>query len=74
MTVYHADIVEKLTAVVANDQLRDSMVLEFSPPDLQFPAKTMGQLRTLKELPFPILLNVPQTITPESKVRIERTG
>jgi hypothetical protein len=74
MTVYHADIVQKLTAVITNDRPSDSMKLEFSPPDLVFPAKTMGQLRTLKALPFPILLDVPQTITSESKVRIERTA
>jgi hypothetical protein len=32
VTVYHADIVQKLRAVVANDRLTDSMMLEFPPP------------------------------------------
>jgi hypothetical protein len=74
VTVYHADIVQKLTAVIANDRLSDSMELVLSPPNLEFPAKTIGELRALKALPFPVLVDVPQTISPESKVRIERTG
>jgi hypothetical protein len=70
MTSYRANDQNDLNKVLDDDKITDDMKLEVS--GFKLSAATAGELRRSQNLPFPLIVETPRIIYPETTLKIRR--